>query len=481
MRQGVNEVAEGKERHDTTLRKLRKRMLRDEVENKRRLTWWQILLTWVCRIFAGGVFTFSGIAKAIDPWGTLYKSEEYLQALGFTLDPALIVTGVFLLFTLEFMTGMFLLTGSFRRSAPVMELLFMLGMLPLTLWIALTNPVADCGCFGDALHISNWETFWKNVALTAAGVWLLIYNRRTHWLVTPALQWVSFIATGLYAVLTGLVGYNAQPLVDFRPYKPGGPLVTATADDEAGEHFEFIYEKNGVQKTFKETDVLPDEADGWKFVDRREIQSDKPAAKGDERPLRIFDPDNDDADITAELSGKGSKQLILMMPDLRQIGVASTWKINSLKEWADAHNVDFFAVAAASKEEIDAWKDLSFAEYPVYSADDTDIKEAVRGNPGIIYTSDGNIQWKSTLSSLRGDDFLKENPTDDASAFYRDFRGRAEGVSLIYVSLMGVLVFLSFVPKVFNGFQSLRRHPLPAEETAATEEVSGDDTARREE
>lgn len=441
------------------------------------LKWWQTAITWLLRIVVGGVFAYSGFVKGIDPWGTLYKVQDYLAAMDFSwVDPSVALTGVFLLFTLEFLTGVFLLTGSFRRFAPVMTLLFMLVMLPLTLWIAVKEPVADCGCFGDAWIISNWATFWKNVAITLGGIWLLIYNRRTHWLITPALQWVGFLASGVYVVAVGLTGYIVQPLIDFREYKTGGPLVTADASSLT-PHFEFIYEKNGERKTFAETDELPDESEGWQFVDRREIPAAKPSSAAPQRALRAYDPATDE-DLTGDISGsKGVRQLVLLMPSLEDVGVASTWKINSLKEWADAHDVDFFAITSGTKEEVDAWADLSLADYSIYTADDTAIKEVARGNPAIVYVADNEIRWKSTLRALRGDDFMAADTTSDAMQLNMNLDREAKGITAVYVCVLGVLMMLSFIPKMFRrGFRPLRR--LRA---GSVEAVSDDDTARREE
>ena len=102
------------------------------------LKWWQTALTWLLRIAVGGTFIFSGIVKAIDPWGTLYKLQDYAAAIDlFAAGQSLLLTFAFILFILEFMTGVFLVTGSFRRFSPVMVLLFMAVMLPLTLWIAI--------------------------------------------------------------------------------------------------------------------------------------------------------------------------------------------------------------------------------------------------------------------------------------------------------------------------------------------------------
>ncbi len=127
------------------------------------------VITWIVRLIVGGTFVVSGFVKAIDPWGLLYKSDEYLAAMSIDIWPNLQLVGVFCLSALEFLIGIFLVFGCFRRSVAIVATLVIAFMLPLTLWLAMDNPVEDCGCFGDAFVISNWSSFWKNV-VSAAGV-----------------------------------------------------------------------------------------------------------------------------------------------------------------------------------------------------------------------------------------------------------------------------------------------------------------------
>lgn len=118
-------------------------------------------LTWIIRIVVGGVFIFSGFAKGIDPYGTLYKVEDYLSVLSLSVWPNLVLVGVFGLCALEFLAGVFLLTGCFRRSSVIIAGGIMAFMLPLTLWIAVSNPVADCGCLEMHFFCQTGRLFGK--------------------------------------------------------------------------------------------------------------------------------------------------------------------------------------------------------------------------------------------------------------------------------------------------------------------------------
>lgn len=271
-------------------------------------------------------------------------------------------------------------------------------MLPLTLWIAIENPVSDCGCFGEALHLSNWLTFWKNVLLSAGIAWLLKYNISAICLITPAFQWLAVVTSGIFIVIIELVGFFYQPLIDFRDYPEGSKLFA----DFTGE------EDHGI-------DVF-------------DIHS------GEDR--------NEEADFPDD------KELVVMIPKVSLVSPATTWKLNSLAEWASENGVKMIGVVSGSTEEIEEWEDLSMASYPVYLADDTSIKEVVRGNPGIVYLDKGKIIWKSTLAAIDIDDFLSPEVSGDASSFRRDNARFLMNCILIYLAVIAFLIFISFTPKM---------------------------------
>lgn len=419
------------------------------------------LLTWICRLGVGGVFLFSGFVKAIDPWGTIYKFHDYLAVFGLPLSDGLVLAGVIMLCVFEFLTGAFLVTGSFRRAAPWMAALLMIVMTPLTLWIAISNPVADCGCFGEALVISNWATFWKNVVVDAGVVWLIMRNRKAHWVITPSLQWLGFLADALFVVTVAVLGYFYQPLIDYRPYKVGEKLIDLADDGAAATNnpeFTFVYEKDGVQKEFGIDDELPDEADGWRFVERKELPSKQSGAqerKG-EKALTIYDEETGD-DVTAEVALAPGAQFMLFMPALSQVSIASSYQINSLYDFARAHSIGFVAVVSANEDEIAHWRDVSMARYPIYTADDVVIKEVVRGNPAVVYLEDGTVMWKSSLRSLSDDDFLDPGAEQDPMLFAFDNTVILRNIIYLYLAVMAVIILLSFTPALRGVYTRGRR------------------------
>lgn len=431
-------------------------------------------LTWIMRVVTGAVFLFSSTVKAIDPWGSIYKFEEYFQVLGMQLPYNLLVTSVFVLCIYEFLIGIFLLTGSFRRSAPVMALVFMAVMLPLTLWIAIANPVDDCGCFGDALIIGNWETFFKNLILTAAFVWLLKFNTKARTLVLPAIQWILIVSSSAYVFVIGEIGYLTQPMIDFRKYPAGTVLADNSAvtesdseNDSEEDEMLFIYEKDGVEHKFSIDDELPDESDGWHFV-RREMASAEPSGSGNSKidnrenkegsgdsGFRVWSGDEDvtDAVITSE-----GDVVLLLMPELDRVSIASTWKINSLCSWAMSHGADVYGIVAATPEEIENWRDLSLPSYPIYTAEDTQIKMLARGNPAVVYLHNGKIEWKNSLSGLPDDDFLVDDVNINPSDFKFDSGRRLFNITGIYIAVVMVLICMSMVPALTRLIRGDKAH-----------------------
>lgn len=406
----------------------------------------ETVMTWLMRIVVGGTFVLSGLSKGIDPWGTFYKMTEYLQAMHLPVHEwgNTVLAFSFLLFTVEFLIGVSLLTGSFRKAAPIMGSLVMIVMLPLTLWIAVADPVADCGCFGDFLKISNWVTFVKNVFLSIGFVWLLKFNNGCGCLISPYLQWMMAVGSAAYVVCVGYLGYWCQPLVDFRQYPIGSVLLSEDEDSEYEPSYSFVYERDGVTMEIGEDDDIPDEADGWRFVRRTEHAFEKTsAAEPPTVDFRIWSEDGRE-DLTGELASD-SRQLILFIPDINGLSMASGWKVNALHDMARNEGMEFFAVAAGSPSQIERWRDLSSGQYPIYTSEDTSIKELVRGNPALVATEGGKIIWKSALSGLRMEDGVRSLSLFDITAGGASGAHRLLALSAILVSFLGALSLASFL------------------------------------
>ena len=416
------------------------------------------ITTWVIRIIVGGLFIVSGFTKGIDPWGTIFKFNEYIGAWGYEVWDSLVLVGVFILCIAEFITGFCILTGCFRRTSSIAAILIMAFMLPLTLWLAIKNPISDCGCFGDAIKLSNWETFYKNIILTLGTLWLLFFNKKVSCLINPYLQWIGLLAAGIYLFAIAWIGYYYQPLIDFRDYKIGTRIVDDEEDisEDEDDFLRFKYRKNGIEKIFSITDELPDESEGWEFVERFYEFPDNgegfapkvSMTPANEKGLRFFS-ENGREDLTDEVIGNG-RQLLLMIPNLTEVSAAKTWKINSFFEWCNKNDIEMLATVGGNPYEIDQWKNISLAEYPIYTSDDTAIEEVVRGNPGIVYLEDGIIKWKSSLKSINIDDFQKETYSNDPMSFARNNNRILWNLTWIFLAIELLLILFSFFPTLLS-------------------------------
>ena len=380
---------------------MKPKVIINAVKNER----WCQLLTTLMRLTVGGVFVFSGFTKAIDPWGTCYKITDYLLALGMERWDNMALFVAVALATLEFMLGIFIVVGAYRRSAPIQALILLLFMTPLTLWLAVTGAVPDCGCFGDALHLSNWATFGKNVLLLLGVIYLLCFNRSLRGIYGPAVHWMVAAVSFATVMAIAYFGYFKQPLIDYRPYPEGTRLISAaSADtDESEDDFIFIYSKDGEEHEFT-IDSLPDEADGWEYVTRYHAR--RPQGKvivqdgSHKNSIAILDLDGND--ITIDVLGDNRRTVLLLFPDLPQVGVVNSYDLNELTDAALVAGASVIGLTPATAQQIVVWKDLSMASYPIYNMDDSELKMLARGNPAVVYIEDGIIMWKRTLSAISG-------------------------------------------------------------------------------
>ncbi|MDE5839476.1 MAG: hypothetical protein K2H49_01005 [Muribaculaceae bacterium] len=224
---------------------------------------------------------------------------------------------------------------------------------------------------------------------------------------------MATVVAAAYIVIVGYIGYWQQPTIDFRQYKIGTSLLAADSEPEYDTKYEFVYEKDGELRIVGEDDELPDESEGWKFVRREEKEfvrneNADPVSSSGTSDFRIWS-ENGEEDVTDMLSGY-DRQMILLVPDISELSMATSWKINKLYDMSRASDSEFFAVVAGSAKEIDEWRDFSSGQYPIYTADDTSIKELARGNPALVSLEKGKIKWKSSLSALR----LNDDDSDDS-------------------------------------------------------------------
>lgn len=377
---------------------------------------WKRISVWMLRLCVGAVFIMSGLVKMVDLWGFVFKIEEYL-AVWQLVQPRTIVFMVAMFVSgYEFVLGTLLAMGCYKRVAPWGLMLTMAVMLPLTAYLWVADPVSDCGCFGDFWKISNAATFWKNVAITVALGVLLKWNAGLkESLFNPAIQWMVGAWISLYAIIVGLYGYNAQPMLDFRAFPVGAPLVAEANEED--DNFTLLYEKDGVRKEFP-LEALPDST--WIFVDRVPLSGgDNYEEKGGD--FAMFDEDGND--VTSEVVDGEGMQLLLVVPEPRRAGVTFSYVVNEVYEYADSIGIPFAALLGTDADGVLRWKDNAMADYPCYSVDDTQLKELSRGNVSLVILNDGKVESKTTLSSMNSD--VIESP-ESSDAFILELTGHGK-------------------------------------------------------
>lgn len=354
-------------------------------------------LVFLSRLIVGGTFVFSGFVKAIDPYGTAYKFEDYFAAFHLEFLSSFTLLFSVALSVVEFLLGVHLLFGSYRKSTPRLIFLLLCVMTPLTLYLAIANPISDCGCFGDAVHLSNWATFFKNLVLLGITVFLVYDNTRLRALYNREVQWLTGLYSLVFVLFFAYIGINYQPYLDFRPYKIGVNIPEALNAGEPEHEFIFIYEKEGRRQEFT-LDNLPSEEEGWSFVDRYEKSVETP--RPDEPVIDEFTIYRGATDITEEIIYDENYHILLLSPDLERADDSEVDRINELYDYCVERGYAFACVTASNPRGIITWLENTGAEYPFYFMDKTTIRTIARGNPCVLLLKDGSILRKTSPSQL---------------------------------------------------------------------------------
>ena len=361
----------------------------------------------VCRFVLAATFIFSGYVKAIDPLGTLYKLKDYAAAMSLNgLLPDWVLVGVAIaLGALEFALGVFMLFAVRRHVVSRITLAFMTAMTVLTLWIFVADPVKDCGCFGDALKLTNGETLLKNIVLIACAALVAWRPADMARFISRSNQWIVRYYTVAYIVITSVYCLYTLPIFDFRPYHVGTNIKQGMEIPEGAEQPEFestfLLRKNGETREFT-LDNYPDST--WEYVDTRTVQT----KKGYEPPIHDFALTTCDTgeDITEQVLTKKGYTFLLVSPRLAVADDSNFGDIDQIYEYAEENGADFYCVTASANDEIERWRDLTGAEYHFCNADETTLKTMIRSNPGLMLLKDGTIIGKWSHNALPQTDDL---------------------------------------------------------------------------
>lgn len=348
----------------------------------------------VCRWVVGLVFLFSSFVKGVDPMGTSFKIQEYMTAWSIgslTFEWALPLASLLsvVLICAEFLVGVMLIFNAYRRLAAWLLALMMLFFTVTTLIDALTNKVTDCGCFGDAVKLTNWQTFWKNVALDVPTVWIVLTRnlRRKRRFERDG---VVFIAAALLMVIFCVYNIKHEPVIDFRPWKVGNRMIE---EREAMNHMVLRNVESGEERTvdYRNGDwaSVPEEYKDfavWEIV----------SSTSDE-PFEIKAPgfsmlDLGGEDHAAELLPAEEGLLIATVHHLDKLSERGVEEIRRAMAVAEESGVNIVLLTSALPEEVQAWlAETGISGLDYLFADATAIETMMRGNPGFMFVKDAVV------------------------------------------------------------------------------------------
>ena len=383
------------------------------MKRRRRLLWLGINL---CRLLLSVTFVFSGVVKLIDPRGTQYKIEDYAMAFGlYDLMPQ----GVSLLLSvvlamIEFYIGFNLFFGIRRRTTSRMALALLCLMTPITLYLAMTNAVADCGCFGDAIKLTNWQTFWKNVILLVSAVVVMLNYRILTRFITERNQWMLSMYGIVFAIFLAIYNIRYLPVIDFRPYRIGTDLPKAIEEDFTGVNEEPRY-LDFIIQTFQGEDITMEwlQQPGYKFM--------------------------------------------LVAPWVENADDGSADKVNAVFDYCRAQGYPFLAVTSSLEESVDRWKDLTGAEYDFAQADGTMLKTVIRSNPGLLLFHDGVIYNKWSCNDLPDETQLTK-PLEGQRLGQMQRRSRAHSSYRLLLWFTLPLLLFTLIDRIWVGNKFYRHH-----------------------
>lgn len=382
-----------------------------EKNNYKESLLWKILVN-ISAVLLGLVFIFSGFVKAVDPLGTNYKIQDYVEAFGlskFVPDFLPLMLSVALC-CLEFMIGIMLLLRVRKRLASILALAMLLIMTPLTFYLALTNPISDCGCFGDALVLTNWQTFYKNVVLLLCAIVVFISYDKLGNLLSKKKEWMVTTWSFIFILGMSLYALYYIPVFDFRPFKVGVNIPEAMEIPEDAELSEydtrFVMEKDGVRKEFG-LDDYPDST--WTFVESKTVL----LKQGYEPPIHDFSLMSLETgeDMTGDILERRGYTFLLVVHRVEEADDSDIDLVNEVFDYSVEHGYPFYALTSSPAEEIEAWRENTGAEYEFFLADDIVLKTVVRSNPGLLLLKDGTI-WNKWSNNNLPDEFALSAPLD---------------------------------------------------------------------
>lgn len=401
----------------------------------------------LCRIIVGIVFIYSGFVKGIDPLGSDYKFTDYFNAFGMGWMNATTLFFSFALSLVEFLIGIALLFNLWVSRMAWGSLLFMAFFTPLTLVLALTNPVSDCGCFGDAMILTNWQTFWKNIILLLLAIMIFMY-RKEYKSSLPLVGQFSFLAlAGAGMLCLSVYCYRHLPVLDFRPYAVGKNITEGMRLPEGAEPDQYEVTLKYKNKQTEEVQSFTEENYPWQDTLNWEYESssERLVKKGYITPIHDLVIEHPTlGNITEEILEDDNHTILAVAYNLTQSDVQYQPAINRLAEYAQEKGIRFYGLTSSSERDIETYKKRYHVPYEFCTADEIQLKTMIRSNPGVIILREGTI-----LDKWAGKDVpdVKELQDTDLTAYCVYSREQMQRIYLVYSIILLFFVAYLLIPR----------------------------------
>jgi triosephosphate isomerase len=382
------------------------------------------------RIIFGLTFIFSGFMKLIDPVGTMLIVQENLAAMHLGFFSPLSMAGGAGLATVELVLGVSILSGFRMKVMSWVGLALMTVFTIKGIWLVIANPISDCGCFGQFIHLTNWQSLIKNFILLACIIFIVFQRDRYEQIAAPWAEWVfvgAFACVGLFIAISSIV---AGPRADFTPFKSGANLAEAQAPKYLTT---FIYEKDGTKKEFA-IDNLPDST--WAYVEAKTKQI---AEEGSNSAAGFAIYDSSEADVTGEvLSGKQLLVSYYNAKDFHPDRLPS--HVTKLASVSDSLGVPLNVLLALPAESVPT--DTMGIRY--FSADRKTLLTLNRSNGGVTYLYEGEVirKWSPAFppTGKRAVDKILNDDPEEIQAKESIFSNIYSQAGLFLIIVAAVLV-----------------------------------------
>jgi uncharacterized membrane protein YphA (DoxX/SURF4 family) len=374
-------------------------------------------VTWFCRLAVGLLFIFSGLIKANDPLGFSYKLEEYFEVFHLFFLSAYALYFAIFLCALEMLLGFALLIGwqAVRVIWGLLLLIIFFGFL--TFYSAFFKVVQTCGCFGDAIPLTPWQSFGKDMLLLALVLVLFVRRRAITSVISPQGGRRAFIVAVIVSFGVGIYTYNFLPVLDFLPYKIGAniPEEMKTPPGALPDEYEITYHlKNkatGATKTMTNTEYMKSNIwkdTNWEIKGEPESRLVKTGFTPKIRDLLIQDAQGNN--YTDELLGNPFYNLIIVAYNLNHTDTEALGRLNALAlNLTQNFNTRTVLLTSNSPDDAKAFAKANHFAPEIFYCDGVPLKSMVRANPGVILMKNGVVVNKWHYHNVPSYDVLVKN------------------------------------------------------------------------